>query len=235
MLSRHTAPIFGLATLTVALTFSVTEGSAQDATYLKNNASYCDIFRAISLSVPAECEPTSGLKVRSIRMKNDPAPVSESEPAESAASDTTATGGAETETAATDAIGAEASGSDSAMTDSQPDALSIALKIEFRFDSDQLTPEAKQVVDRLAEVISNDLMSESVIEIEGHADATGPDQYNLDLSLRRARAVRSYLNKTHSIRLERLPVSGKGEAEPYDPENPSSGINRRVEFNNLTG
>ena len=39
----------------------------------------------------------------------------------------------------------------------------------------------------------------------------------------------------HKIDPARLKFVGKGESEPYDPEHPDAGINRRVEFRNITG
>ena len=75
----------------------------------------------------------------------------------------------------------------------------------------------------------------AAVQIEGHADASGPDTYNLTLSQLRARAVRAYLIEQHGITPERLPFVGKGESEPYDARNPAAPVNRRVVFTNLTG
>lgn len=78
-------------------------------------------------------------------------------------------------------------------------------------------------------------MADKVIEIQGHADARGEEFYNLTLSEKRAAAVAEYLVLEHDIDPARLKFVGKGEAEPYDPEHPEAGINRRVEFKNITG
>jgi len=116
-----------------------------------------------------------------------------------------------------------------------PARKAINARVQFEFDSFDLTEGARDVLDRLAVVLTDELMREQVIEIEGHADATGSDFYNLTLSQLRARAVRAYLIQEHGIAGERLPFVGKGESEPYDPADPTAGINRRVVFANLTG
>ena len=102
-------------------------------------------------------------------------------------------------------------------------------------NSFNLTGDAKAELDRLAEVLKDDLMQSKVVEIEGHADAVGSENYNVTLSQLRARSVRAYLVQRHGIAPDRLPFLGKGEAEPYDPANPAAAENRRVVFTNLTG
>mgnify|MGYP001816773699 CR=1 FL=1 len=68
------------------------------------------------------------------------------------------------------------------------------------------------------------------VRIAGHADAAGPDGYNLQLSQVRAAAVQDYLVERHGIALSRLEVAGYGEAQPLPGSDPYDGINRRVEF-----
>ena len=69
----------------------------------------------------------------------------------------------------------------------------------------------------------------------GHADARGKEDYNANLSDKRAQAVMDYLVDEHDIDPDRLEWTGKGESEPYDPANPDADVNRRVEFKNITG
>jgi outer membrane protein OmpA-like peptidoglycan-associated protein len=68
------------------------------------------------------------------------------------------------------------------------------------------------------------------VEIEGHTDNVGGDDYNQGLSQRRAESVKSYLTQ-QGIDSERIAASGKGEHQPV-ADNESEGgrqQNRRVE------
>lgn len=69
------------------------------------------------------------------------------------------------------------------------------------------------------------------VQIEGHTDDVGPDDFNLDLSKRRAQAVRQHLID-QGISSERLTAEGYGENRPILPNtsNRNRSINRRVEF-----
>jgi outer membrane protein OmpA-like peptidoglycan-associated protein len=205
--------------------------AAQDAAYWLNEASDCDIFRALNEVVPAACaQPgdtmltrgwggkTRGIVPRGIRLLDDPAaavtPVN-ARPAPAA--------GEPQQTAAV-------------VQQAHPPATkSINARVQFEFDSFRLTDDAKAVLDRLAGVLKDDLMQDKTVEIDGHADASGSADYNLTLSQLRARAVRAYLIQQHGIAPERLPFVGKGESELYDPAHPTAAVNRRVVFTNLTG
>ena len=207
----------GLALATVA-----TPVAAQDAVYWLNEASDCEIFRALSELVPAECaQPgdimlgaadapdlgkTRGIRPGGTRLLDDPA-------------------------SAVTPVGYEVA----ARQANPPARKSINARVQFEFDSFDLTGDAKGVLDRLAGVLNDDVMQDKVVQIEGHADAQGPDEYNLTLSQLRARAVRAYLVEQHGISADRLPFLGKGESELYDASNPTAPVNRRVVFTNLTG
>ncbi|WP_295399490.1 OmpA family protein [uncultured Thiocystis sp.] len=108
----------------------------------------------------------------------------------------------------------------------------MATPIEFTFDSDRLTSAARRQLDNIAAVLTDPLFRGLVIRIEGHTDAKGSADYNLDLSARRARSVQDYLATGHAIDRERIPAAGRGESDPFDTNRPEAGINRRVEFVN---
>ena len=69
------------------------------------------------------------------------------------------------------------------------------------------------------------------IQIIGHTDNKGSDEYNLGLSERRANAVVTYL-RTHNIASSRLTAKGMGEADPIaaNETDENRALNRRVEF-----
>jgi outer membrane protein OmpA-like peptidoglycan-associated protein len=73
------------------------------------------------------------------------------------------------------------------------------------------------------------------IQIEGHTDSQGPDQYNQALSEKRAASIKRYLVENFPIRQENLTVKGYGESNPIAPNGTTSGRakNRRVEVVNL--
>ena len=70
------------------------------------------------------------------------------------------------------------------------------------------------------------------LAIEGHTDSVASDSYNLNLSGRRATAVRNALVTTKSIAATRLASAGFGESRPKDRNDTLEGRarNRRVEL-----
>lgn len=187
------------------LTFGLAwQAQADSATYLSNDASHCEIFRSISDVIPGECAMNAAKDERGLGKPRGI--VFPGEPA---------------------------SQPDTVVQSNPAKDLAIAMRAEFAFDSYELTPETKLVLDRVAAVLSDDLMANKRILIEGHADASGSDAYNLQLSEKRARAVTEYLINVHRIDGRRLLHAGRGEAELYDQNNPNSGLNRRAEFRNL--
>jgi outer membrane protein OmpA-like peptidoglycan-associated protein len=70
------------------------------------------------------------------------------------------------------------------------------------------------------------------VEIDGHTDATGNAAHNMDLSKRRAEAVKNILVSQFSIDAGRLTTAGFGATKPIDTNDTAAGKanNRRVEF-----
>jgi len=101
--------------------------------------------------------------------------------------------------------------------------------VHFQFDSAKLKPSAE---DRLREAVRKLRDNSGVsVEVVGHTDSTGPETYNQDLSLRRARAVADYLI-ANGISSSRLTVRGEGESSPVASNDTREGRaeNRRVEL-----
>lgn len=107
----------------------------------------------------------------------------------------------------------------------------IDLYVHFEYDQAALTlTDARLTLDALAKALKDPRLAAMRFMIIGHTDARGNDGYNLDLSRRRAEAVRQYLIQFHRIAGDALKAEGKGRAELKDPARPEDGINRRVEI-----
>ncbi len=106
--------------------------------------------------------------------------------------------------------------------------LTINLVVEeFDFDSAELKPEMKEALRDLAERIKASPGHER-ITIIGHTDSIGPEEYNMQLSLRRAEAAAEYLR---SLGIDDITVEGRGEMEPIADNSTPEGRaqNRRIE------
>lgn len=110
---------------------------------------------------------------------------------------------------------------------------SIDLQIAFEFDSDMLLTEAVLTLERLGEALIHEAFADTRFRIVGHTDARGGDQYNADLSLRRANAVVDYLVSNYPIASDRLDVEGLGRSLLPPGIDPEDERNRRVEIQNI--
>ncbi len=101
--------------------------------------------------------------------------------------------------------------------------------VNFAFDSSDLTATSKENLDKLAQILINN--PDTNINIYGHTDSKGTDEYNQKLSERRANSVKNYLI-SKGIASSRLFPMGMGEAEPKASNETEAGRaqNRRVEF-----
>jgi len=102
---------------------------------------------------------------------------------------------------------------------------------KFRFDSYELSAEAKAVLDKFVEtLIAQD--KGVYLEIQGHTDNTGPDSVNLLLGKKRAEAVMEYFYKNYHIPLHRMQVISFGSSAPVADNATRQGRaqNRRVEI-----
>lgn len=112
---------------------------------------------------------------------------------------------------------------------------SMNFQVQFEFGSAALTPDAKQVLDRLGEALSSNDLSTYRFRVAGHTDAVGTQEANLELSKARAEAVRDYLVEKYGISPARLDSIGFGKTHLLDPTNPRAGVNRRVQIINMGG
>jgi len=101
--------------------------------------------------------------------------------------------------------------------------------VNFEYDRVDLTRYSRTKVDSIIKRVRNTRDVE--IDIYTHTDSTGSDAYNLDLSQRRANALRQLLVQS-GIDPARINAVGKGEANPIADNSTVAGqaINRRAEF-----
>jgi len=93
-----------------------------------------------------------------------------------------------------------------------PKEVCIDLKVGFDFDKDNIKPEYRGDIKRVADFLDDNRSFKGTIE--GGTDAVGTEDYNLDLSKRRAESVKNYLVNEFGIDPSRLRTVGYGEARP---------------------
>jgi outer membrane protein OmpA-like peptidoglycan-associated protein len=102
--------------------------------------------------------------------------------------------------------------------------------IRFSPNTDSLQPESFGVLKDIGKILKENPTLK--LKIVGHTDTDGDDKLNLDLSKRRAEAVKSFLVQEYGIAADNLETDGKGESVPIDKNTTIEGKanNRRVEF-----
>lgn len=106
----------------------------------------------------------------------------------------------------------------------------ITYGIYFDVNADKVKPESFGTLKEIAAVLNE--VPDVRVRILGHTDTDGDEGKNLDLSKRRAAAVREELSRSFGVDASRLETDGKGESQPVaandSPANKA--LNRRVEF-----
>jgi outer membrane protein OmpA-like peptidoglycan-associated protein len=102
--------------------------------------------------------------------------------------------------------------------------------ILFDTGSDRLKPESATVIQSIARGLETN--PNLKLQIEGHTDSVGTAAQNLDLSKRRAEAVKAVLVSQFKVDPARLTTAGLGQTKPIDTNDTPQGRaqNRRVEF-----
>jgi outer membrane protein OmpA-like peptidoglycan-associated protein len=106
--------------------------------------------------------------------------------------------------------------------------------VHFGFDKDNLTKSAKEALDQLASDIPN--TKGYIVTVEGGTDGIGPNDYNYDLSQRRANAVIQYLASKYNVPAHKIYLIGLGKDKPVDSNKTTEGRakNRRVDVRLMT-
>lgn len=107
--------------------------------------------------------------------------------------------------------------------------LNMPSNITFALNSADLNAQFYSALDGVSMVLKE--YDKTVIEVAGHTDSTGSDQYNQVLSQRRASSVAGYL-ASHGVKDQRLMPIGAGEVHPVASNDSEQGraANRRVEL-----
>jgi len=102
--------------------------------------------------------------------------------------------------------------------------------VTFDVDRSDIQPRFLRVLSDVARTLN--AYPQTTIDVVGHADSSGPDDYNQTLSERRASAVAGYLTNQGGVMPDRIFVAGMGERQPIADNATAAGRaqNRRVEI-----
>lgn len=105
----------------------------------------------------------------------------------------------------------------------------VGMEVHFAWDEAELRPDAREKLDAFVAELKKAEIDQ--VEIGGHADTSGPDAYNDDLSAERAREVAEYLN-TQGISTRDMEIQWYGERRPQVETGDGVRLeeNRRVEL-----
>lgn len=104
-------------------------------------------------------------------------------------------------------------------------------KIYFNINKAIIKPESYEVLNEIGRILEKH--PEIIVQIAGHTDATGSDEFNMKLSIDRAHSVRHYLlNNFKELDGDKLIAIGYGNSKPVRDEDSGEArtLNRRVEF-----
>lgn len=112
----------------------------------------------------------------------------------------------------------------------QGNKILILEQVNFATDQDVILSESFPILEEVSQVLKTHPEINRLL-VEGHTDARASDEYNLDLSQRRASSVRRYLEES-GVAAERLCSQGFGRSKPVADNDTETGmaLNRRVEF-----
>jgi len=107
----------------------------------------------------------------------------------------------------------------------------VSAQALFDFDKSVLKEQGKAELNRLDQIIKSQGLAVGDIDVVGHTDSVGTEEYNQKLSERRARAVRDYM-VSEGVNSAIIDVMGMGESQPVASNETAEGraLNRRVDI-----
>lgn len=107
--------------------------------------------------------------------------------------------------------------------------LNMPGNVTFATDSSNISADFYQVLNSVALVINE--YEKTYVDITGHTDSTGAEDYNMQLSVARANSVARYL-ESQKVLPQRITTTGAGESSPIAANDTAQGraLNRRVEI-----
>jgi outer membrane protein OmpA-like peptidoglycan-associated protein len=109
----------------------------------------------------------------------------------------------------------------------------IDLEIHFDFNSADISKDSMASVQALGDALADPKLRGSTFVVAGHTDAVGGEQFNQELSERRADTIKHYLVDHYHIASGDLVTVGYGKNKPKNAADPNDGVNRRVQVVNM--
>jgi outer membrane protein OmpA-like peptidoglycan-associated protein len=109
----------------------------------------------------------------------------------------------------------------------------IDLEINFDYNSADISAKSLPAVQALGRALTNPDLKGSTFVVAGHTDAAGAENYNQELSERRADSIKRYLVDKYGITGSDLVTVGYGKSKLKDAANPMAEVNRRVQVVNM--
>ncbi len=109
----------------------------------------------------------------------------------------------------------------------------MVVEIDFANDSVAIEPESYRTLGMIADALHHPNLWAYKFLVVGHTSSTGSDEHNLDLSQKRAEAIKEILATTFAVDPTRLYAVGVGEYFPIEGTKSEAANNRRVQLYNL--
>jgi outer membrane protein OmpA-like peptidoglycan-associated protein len=109
----------------------------------------------------------------------------------------------------------------------------VDLEIKFDYNSANIAKAALPDMDNLGKALTDPALKGGTFVLAGHTDAVGSEDYNQDLSSRRADSVKRYLMEKFNLAPDHLVTAGYGKTRLKNKDNPKAPENRRVEVVNM--